>query len=111
MKQYILGYLNDKLTNSYLIIGGGSHFYTDVIDDYYFKGWFSIIMWLNSFGINQYIVSGYNNYEWIDTYTGKFMLPFKWEARRKWGKGYYTVKKRDMSKDNEILHHSPYDNI
>lgn len=106
MKKLALKWIQEHIPNGFLLVSGGKVFMTDHYLEYEFKGWFSVIMWLNSFGHKQWIVSKYNNYEWINTYSGFFALPFKWECKRG-GYESYDVVLKDNTKD-QITYHSPY---
>lgn len=97
-----------KLPNSHVLISGGKCSFIDYTIPYSFNGWFSIIMWLNSFGKRQWIVSTYNSYENINTYNGFFGFVFSWEC--KLNKVEHTVE-RYVKGSDQITYHSPYNNF
>ena len=97
-----------KLPNSSELISGGKCSVIDYTIPYSFNGWFSIILWLNSFGKSQWIVSTYNSYEWINTYNGFFGFVFAWKCRRE--NVEYSIEKYIKGSD-QITYHSAYNNF
>lgn len=94
--------------NGYMLVDGGKCFLIEYVIPYQFKGLFSIILWINSFGNKRWVVSTYNSYEWINTHTGFFAWPFKVDAHMKWGKGNYSVDALNVDDVCQVTHHSPY---
>lgn len=108
MKTIILKWIQEHVSNGYYLVSGGKVFLIDYYIEYKWLGMMGIIMWLNSFGKTSFIVSKYDNYEWINTYSGFFAFPFEWECK---SQGYkeYDVVKRNINDDTQVLYHSPYD--
>ncbi len=107
MKKHIFKLLK-SLPNGHMLIGGGKCTFIDYTIPYYFLGWFSIIMWLNSFGKRRWIVSTYNSYENINTYNGFFGFVFSWEC--KLNNVEHTVE-RFVKGSDQVTYHSAFDNF
>lgn len=99
--------LLSRLPNSYIMIGGGT-FLTHT-SPLRFNGLFSIILWINSFSKKRWIVSTYNNYEWINTHNAYFKFVMVWMCKLEGYQEFY-VEAVDKAKD-QILFHSAYDNF
>lgn len=99
--QKILKFIKN-LPNGGRLVGGSPI----TLSPLYFRGWFSIILWLNSFGKKEFIISTYTSYEWIHTDSGFFKFPFVWDLKLQ-GYKEFTVEEDDGNPDN-VRYHTPY---